>query len=161
MAKFVALAVSLLERIKRRNPFPKCASWVVGLEAEPGLELDHTASQPARGTAKEGALDPGVIGAERKWLEVEFIEQVKEVAAELETGPFTQVLEAGQPELLAEACIDIEIAGAAERVAADTRGPSIANIKKRSTLKGPIRGVTVKVLNQARKIGQRGNEIGV
>ena len=132
-----------------------------GLKAEPSLELDHTASQPARGTAKEGALDPGVIGAKRKWLEVEFVEQVEEIAAEFETGPFTQVLEAGQPELLADAGIDVEIAGAAERVAADSRRAGVANIKKRRTLKRPIRGVTVKVLNQAWKIGQRRNEIVV
>src|SRR5579859_328606 len=134
---------------------------VVGLKAKPRLEFDHTASQATRGEAKEGALNPGVIRAERKRLEVEFVEHVKEVAAELETGSFAEELEARQPELLADARVDIEIAWAAERVATDSRRTSVANIKKGRTLQGSIGGVTVKVLNQARKIGKRGNEIGV
>src|SRR4029077_2642679 len=129
--------------------------------AEPSLELDHTASQATRRTAKQGAFNACVVRTKGKRLEVKFVEHIKEVAAQFETGSFAEEPEAGQPKLLADAGVDVEIAGAAERVAADSRGTRVANIKVRRSLKRSVSRVAIKILHQAGEIGQRGYEIRV
>ncbi len=131
------------------------------LEIEACLELDHPASQPARRATKKGALYAGVVRAKAKRLEVQFVKEVEEIAAKFEIRPLTKKLEAGQSELLCEACVDTEVTGASERIAAYARRTRIAYVKKRRPLKWSLGGVAVKILNQTWEISQRRNEVAV
>src|SRR6266566_3171103 len=71
---------------------PLCRSSRPGLEAEAKLEFDNPARETIRRSAElSGVNDIGWRGGRRQRFEIQNIEGIKEIAAELELGIFAQV----------------------------------------------------------------------
>src|SRR5215472_4914320 len=86
------------------------------LEAEPGLHLYDPRSQCSLGLSKVCVHDVGL-----RVVEVELVEQIIEVGAELDPRTFSQDLHRWQAERFAESGVHVEIAGTVKRVALDSR----------------------------------------
>lgn len=92
------------------------------LEAETGLHLNGARAQGALRLAEEFVIDVALNSVElASALQVELVEQVVEVGAELNLRAFSNYLHARQPKRLAESGIHIKVARARERIACNSR----------------------------------------
>ena len=99
------------------------------LEAQPRLELDHPPSQSPTRLAEMNIVNCGVAIASRKWNQIQFIENVEEISAEVQLSLFT--LEKRYSRGLYEAHVDALVPWAAEGIAMDERRALRADIKVR------------------------------
>src|SRR5438552_4076731 len=115
-------------KVTLRNPgIPQAGRSNFSLETQPNLELNHAAGQSAAGLAKVRIVDGHVAGVTSERGQVQLVEEVEKIGAEVQLGRFT--FEKGHRRGFGKAHVNRLVPRAAERIAVNKRRACRADIE--------------------------------
>src|SRR5215469_3355823 len=90
---------------------------LLNLEGEACLKVDGSRSQTPLRLPK---VEQGDVVGDAGWVEVQIVEEVEEVGADLNLRVFTQARDPRQTECLRQACVEISVAWTGEGITSDS-----------------------------------------